>query len=168
MRSAQPRSPSRWPWIAAWSGGLLLSLFDHELASAVDFAVQECFFRGEATNVGVWLIDSDAMVPRLVFYLGPKWLTIAAIVGLGLWLLSDRLRGRPVDRWVEARWRLLLVLICVSAMVGLIKRYSGVWCPKELIRYGGEHAYRLLLQGRADGPQLGQCFTGGRASAGFA
>ena len=107
MGSVQPRSASRWPWIAAWTAGLLLSLLVHERAPAVDFAVQDWFFQGEAKNVGVWLIDSDAMAPRLLFYVGPKWLTITAIVSLGMWLLSDRLRGRPVDRWVEARWRLL-------------------------------------------------------------
>jgi membrane-associated PAP2 superfamily phosphatase len=63
-------------------------------------------------------------------------------------------------------------MICLGlfpTLIGLIKKYSGLHCPSELTRYGGDHAYRKIFSARpTDAADLGDCCPAGPASGGFA
>lgn len=150
--------------MSVWILGLLASVLIHE-CTRLDFWVQD-FFYDQST--GLWWIAARDALPRFCFYLLPKWTMIALTIALAAWVASDRLRKRHRTRNWHARLALLICLVAVPLIVGLIKRYSGVWCPAELTRYGGDHAFRLLFQSRPVGQKIGHCFPAGHASAGFA
>lgn len=151
-------------WATIWSMGLLVSLLIHE-CTRLDFVVQEFFF---SRITGNWWVSSRDMLPRVVFYLLPKWFMIAFTVALGIWLAWDRVRNFHKTRAWHARLALLICLILTPLIVGLVKRYSGVWCPSELTQYDGNHTFRILFQARPEGQTVGHCFPAGHASAGFA
>lgn len=152
-----------WISLAAWLLGLLASLYIHDF-TRLDFVVQDLFYRAESQR---WLVDSDAPLPRLVFYRMPKWFMIAAISGLAVWLVGLRVRG-IMSTAGRSCWMMLLCLTVVPAIVGLMKKYSGVWCPSELVRYGGSHTFHLLFAARPAGVAVGCNFPAGHATAGFA
>lgn len=151
-------------WVAWWTAGLLASLLIHECTS-LDFVVQNIVY---SQSTGNWWVSSRDMLPRVVFYLLPKWFMITFTIALGLWVVYDRLRKRHQTRQWYARLVLFLSLILTPLIVGLIKHYSGVWCPSELTQYGGDHTFRLLFQLHPLDEQVGHCFPAGHASAGFA
>lgn len=153
-----------WLWMSVWIAGLVVSVIIHEW-SMLDFWIQDFFYNTQTSN---WLVAARDPLPRFMFYLLPKWGMISTTVALGFWLGSDLLGKRYRSRECRARLVLFLTLICTPLVVGLIKRYSGVWCPAELTRYGGEHVYRMLFQSRSLDEKVGHCFPGGHASAGFA
>lgn len=164
ISSTHSESHSRWLWIALWAAGLLASVLVHEWTS-LDFWVQNFFY---SNQTGDWLIASRDQLPRMVFYLLPKWSMIAITIALGCWLATDLFTKRLDTRECRGRFLLFICLIATPLVVGLIKRYSGVWCPSELTQYGGDHTFRLLFQSQPHGVKTGHGFPGGHASAGFA
>ena len=93
------------------------------------------------------------------------------MVSAGVLLVSlvlDRVHRRAEPYASRRRFFLLLCLILIPLAVAICKRYSGMFCPAELTRYGGKHALRMLFQARPPGVKIGHCFPGGHASAGFA
>lgn len=147
---------------------LVATLFAFEI-SDVDLWLQDFLYwpgRGE------WILSKQAKIPRVLFYHAPK----IALILFAVWVLFSLLvpRSWKMRRWLSARpgRELIYLLIClglVPAAIGAIKKVSGIHCPSELSRYGGEHAYRKLFSTRPKDPhELGHCFPAGHASGGFA
>lgn len=137
-------------------------------ATSLDFAVQDRL-HDPATHA--WPVDALSPVPRLVFYDGPK----AAIIALGAGLLvllagPARWRARVgVDRarLVAA----IAVMAVVPTLVGFLKARSDVFCPTQLVRYGGTQERRVPFTPRPEAEEharRGHCWPAGHASGGFA
>ena len=82
------------------------------------------------------------------------------------WLAS--MRG-----WLPAHWRgplgyLLATLLTTAVVLGMLKRYSGVDCPWDLLRYGGTHPYLPLFSGQTNNDPPGTCFPAAHAGVGYA
>lgn len=123
-----------------------------------------------------WRVAKQDVLPRVIFYTGPK--VVMGITGglLIAWLLFP-VRWRP--KWLrqfELPWpkrRLWLVLFClaiVPATIGLMKRRSDLYCPWSIDRYGGDRPHLHFFDALpADyPPDCGRCFPAGHASGGFA
>ena len=147
---------------------LVATLFALE-TSGLDLWLQDFLYSSDRRE---WLLSKQAKVPRVLFYHGPK----IALILFAVWLLFSLIvpRSWKTRRWLSARptRELIYLLIClglVPAAIGAIKKVSGIHCPSELSRYGGEHPYRNLFSRRPKDPdQLGHCFPAGHASGGFA
>lgn len=157
----------------AGSLGLLAGVFALFQFTDLDVRVQDhCY---DFTNHR-WLVEKQAVWPRMIFYTGPK---IAMAVAGGLlivWLLLP-VRWRPKSlRGFELPWpkyRLWLVLLCLAIVpmtVGLMKRRSDLYCPWSIDRYGGDRPHLHFFDALpADyPPDCGRCFPAGHASGGFA
>ena len=134
----------------------------------LDLALQDHFFNFETRR---WLVDEKEPLGRLFFYNGPKALVwVIALTTLTLALGPARWRGR----WLLNRrglWLGVLVIATVPALAGLGKKYTNIFCPSEIRRYGGDVAYaRLCDPYPADDlpTRRGGCFPAGHASGGFA
>lgn len=69
-------------------------------------------------------------------------------------------------------WRRPLVYLLVAsllstAVVGMLKRWTDMDCPWDLLRYGGDKVYYGLFAQRPSGMGRGICFPAGHASAGY-
>lgn len=134
----------------------------------LDLWLQDHFY---SAATGRWVVDAKEPVGRLVFYNGPK--ALVWIVALATLVLA----AGPV-RWREklalnrrGLWLGVLVIATVPALAGLGKKYTNVFCPSEIRRYGGDVAYaRLCEPYPADErpTRRGGCFPAGHASGGFA
>ncbi len=144
--------------------GLIASITIHETTS-LDMFVQDRLYDAQRDQ---WVVDKNAPLPRLFFYNLPKYTVAGLGVVLVVSLILDRVHGRAETFASRQRFFLLLCLIFIPLAVAIIKRYSGVFCPAELTRYGGKQALRMLFQSRPPGAEVGHCFPGGHASAGFA
>lgn len=151
-------------WLLLFSiTGLIVSVALHE-TTGLDRWVQDSLYDFQA---GRWVVDKNAPVPRLFFYNLPKFSVVGVGALLVVSLILDRVRGRADTYESRRRFYLVLCLILIPVTVALWKRYSGVFCPAELTWYGGRHDFRLLFQSRPAGVEVGHCFPGGHASAGF-
>lgn len=154
---------SLWITLALLAGVLVLFEF-----TELDLALQDHFYNFETRR---WVVDEKAPLGRLVFYNGPKALVwIFALTTLALAAGPARWR----EKWGVNRrglWLGVLVIATVPALAGLGKKYTNIFCPSEIRRYGGDVAYVKLCepQPRDDpAPRRGGCFPAGHASGGFA
>lgn len=160
-----PAVSNRALWVAL---GLLagsLALFEF---TNVDLWLQDHFYHPETRR---WLVDARDPVGRIVFYNGPKaliWvialsvLTLAA--GPARW--REKFQFNPRGLWLA-----VLVIATVPALAGIGKKYTNVFCPSEIRRYGGDVAYAKLCEPFPDNDRparRGGCFPAGHASGGFA
>lgn len=134
----------------------------------LDLALQDLCYNFETRR---WVVDAKDPLGRAIFYNGPKvlvWvialsaLTLAA--GPARWREKFRLNRRGL-------WLAVLVIATVPALAGLGKKYTNVFCPSEVRRYGGDVAYAKLCEPfpEDDRPdRKGGCFPAGHASGGFA
>ena len=152
-------------WVTLGLLAGVLALFEF---TDLDRALQDNFFDFESRR---WLVDAKEPSGRLVFYNGPKALVwIIALTALTLAAGPARWR----ERWQLNRrglWLGVLVIATVPALAGLGKKYTNVFCPSEIRRYGGDVAYAKLCEPfpADDRPaRRGGCFPAGHASGGFA
>ncbi|MEO8366683.1 MAG: phosphatase PAP2 family protein [Pseudoxanthomonas sp.] len=69
--------------------------------------------------------------------------------------------------WRRPLLYLLLATLLAAGLVSLIKRYSNMDCPWDLLRYGGDKAYYGLFEHRPAILGRAACFPAGHASAGY-
>jgi len=156
-----------WPAVALL--GATFALFEF---TSLDLWVQDRCYDFAARR---WLVDGQAPLPRALFYEGPK----AALIVLGVLLLALALapaRWRAALRLpASADRRALLVVVATlatgPALIGIGKSVTNVFCPSEVVRYGGDVPYVRLIECYPPGQQparRGHCFPAGHASGGFA
>lgn len=163
MTRAPGTHRSLWITLALLAGALALFEF-----TELDLALQDRFYNFDTRR---WLVDEKAPLGRLVFYNGPKALVwICALTTLTLAAGPARWREKMgVNR--RGLWLGVLVIATVPALAGLGKKYTNIFCPSEIRRYGGDVAYVKLCEPQPKddpAPRRGGCFPAGHASGGFA
>ncbi|MCA9321941.1 MAG: TolC family protein, partial [Planctomycetes bacterium] len=66
---------------------------------------------------------------------------------------------------------LVACLVTVPVIVGIGKETTGVYCPRQIERYGGSHPYVRVFEANPPslaGAKRGHCFPAGHPSGGFA
>ncbi len=113
-----------------------------------------------------WTLQSGHITQDLLHAAGrqaSKDLWFVLVLVLGASLFAARMR-----QW---RWPLVYLLAATllsTATVGLLKRWTNVDCPWDLLRYGGDKTYYSLFMHRPSMLGHGKCFPAGHASAGYA
>lgn len=78
-----------------------------------------------------------------------------------LWLL----------RWRRSLLLFSLALALIPLCLGGAKKWTNIYCPYQLVEFGGTHGYQRLLEPVNvvnEGLGAGQCFPAGHATGGFA
>jgi membrane-associated PAP2 superfamily phosphatase len=88
------------------------------------------------------------------------WFALVLVLGVSLFVPRMREWRRPLIY-------LLAAALLSTAVVGLLKRWTDMDCPWDLLRYGGDKVYHGLLMHRPSGMRHGTCFPAGHASAGY-
>ncbi|VVS90676.1 phosphatase PAP2 family protein [Desulfoluna spongiiphila] len=138
----------------------------------LDLWVQDRLFNVET---GLWLVDRDAPVPRLLFYTGIK----GAIIAFGVALLvayglSFRKKGGGGSGVFFSRQRCLMMILALSVVpltIASLKDVTNIYCPSQIERYGGDRPYVKLFEpypAACRSCDSGRCFPAGHASGGFA
>lgn len=113
-----------------------------------------------------WSLQS-AQLTQGVLHAGGRQASQLAWLGVLLsWLAAWAYR--PMARWRLPLAHLLLSVLLSTALVGLMKRWTHMDCPWDLLRYGGDKTYYGLLTRLPAGLRSGGCFPAGHASAGYA
>ena len=100
----------------------------------------------------------DGFITQAVLHVGGRrfsalaWLLV--VVGFGASFVHPPLRA-----WRSALGKLALSVLLSTSLVALLKNWTHVACPWDLVRYGG---------GQPEGLGVGRCFPAGHASAGYA
>ena len=121
-----------------------------------------------------WLVDSNDAIPRLLLYTGPKRLLLVTGLLLGIaCFLPTKIRERYLpDETSRRQWLVVMVtLASAPLLISSLKAVTHVFCPYELVRYGGREAYKPTFGRYAKAerpPRFGRGFPAGHASGGFA
>jgi len=84
-----------------------------------------------------WMIDHSSSIWRPFLYEGPKVLIIA----FGLVIIATVARPEWLPLLGFSRREAIFLFLClaaVPAVVGVVREYSGVSCPRVLQQYGGQ------------------------------
>jgi membrane-associated PAP2 superfamily phosphatase len=160
-----PARPNQTLWVALLCLGAVFALFEF---TDLDLKLQDHFYNFETKR---WVVDEKEPVGRLIFYNGPKaliWVVALAVLTVAVGPVAWR-KKLDVDR--RGLWLAVLVIATVPALAGLGKKYTNIFCPSEIRRYGGDVAYAKLCDSYPAGDRplrRGGCFPAGHASGGFA
>lgn len=156
-----------WPAVV-----LLAATFVLFESTPVDLWVQDRCYDFAARR---WLVDGQAPVPRALLYQGPKLaLILFGVALLGLVLGPPRWRAALGLPEAADRRALIVVLATLASgpvLIGLGKSVTNVFCPSEIVRYGGDVPYVSVTECFPPGQRparRGHCFPAGHASGGFA
>ena len=88
------------------------------------------------------------------------WFALVSVLAISAFVPRMREWRRPL-------LYLLLASLLSTAVVGLLKRWTDMDCPWDLLRYGGDKVYHGLFVQRPSAMGHGTCFPAGHASAGY-
>ena len=126
-----------------------------------DFWIADQIFRLEG---GHWTLR-DAWLTSTLLHTAGRQLGILAWLLLAVaWLLSRRAQVPTI--WRNSLAYVLTSVLFSSLLITLLKHNSGVDCPWDLLRYGGQHAYIAPFSASKIG--TGICFPSGHAAVGYA
>lgn len=133
-----------------------------ESGTGLDMLVQRHWYDAVTRT---WTIDAAVHETwRWLFYDGAK----RFVFFVGVLSASLAVWGCASGRRTWFRTGLLMALSCAATplLVSVLKTLTGIYCPRQLLLFGGEAPYRHLLSLFSGGG--GRCFPGGHASGGFA
>lgn len=113
-----------------------------------------------------WTLQNGYVTQDLLHAAGRQaskdmWFALALVLAISLF-------ARPLKRWRRPLAYLLVATLLSTAAVGLLKRWTNMDCPWDLLRYGGDKAYYGLFMHRPSILGHAKCFPAGHASAGYA
>lgn len=113
-----------------------------------------------------WTLQNGYVTQDLLHAAGRQaskdvWFALALVLAISLF-------ARPLKQWRRPLAYLLVATLLSTAAVGLLKRWTNMDCPWDLLRYGGDKAYYGLFTHRPSMLGHAKCFPAGHASAGYA
>jgi len=147
------------------SAACMLLVFE---VTPLDLWLEDGYYRaGKFVGAGNWWLE-------VFSHLWVKWgvIGVAGLVWFKVianWFAQRRDKGGVAGRASDGRrWLVVgLAMLLVPASVGALKHHSGMHCPWDLQRYGGDAPYVKLLDFTPIEPP-GRCFPAGHATTGFA
>lgn len=127
-----------------------------------DLHIADLLFQLEG---GEWALRGAWLTSDLIHDQGRKLFSLMALLllaAIALSYLHPALRPYRRDLWY-----LLICALITVAIVTIMKASTGVDCPWDLQRYGGEQAYVSLLGSLPQGQEPGRCFPAGHASGAY-
>lgn len=113
-----------------------------------------------------WRLQHGFITESLV-HVGGKRLSVLAWLAVGgAWAAS--FACAPLRQWRTPLWQLALSVLLATSAVALLKGWTNVDCPWDLVRYGGSRHYLGLFEHRPANYPVARCFPAGHASAGYA
>lgn len=113
-----------------------------------------------------WSLNHNFVPEQLIHIGGRRMSTLAWISVVLVWLASWRVP--TLRKWRRQSLYLWLSVLLSTALVSTLKRESGLDCPWDLLRYGGDRAYFGWFSSRPAWMPHASCFPAGHASAGYA
>ncbi|MCB1664709.1 MAG: phosphatase PAP2 family protein [Pseudomonadales bacterium] len=114
---------------------------------------------------GSWALRGSWITNDLIHDRGRNLVALMALtLFLGILLSFSMQKFRS---WRRPLLYLLCSALISAAIVGLLKDTTGMDCPWDLDRYGGDKAYVSLLGTRPEGQEPGRCFPAGHASGAY-
>ena len=154
-----------WRNHAWWPLAVLIPVFAIIVGLALDRPIANALYYSVAHG---WIGKGagDFLAHRLMHDSG-RWVIRAIAAGA--------LVGWIVSYWLAslAPWRREIGFVFVAmalaiGIVGLMKNYTNVDCPWDLVGYGGNRPYVEIFADRPDYLPRAQCFPGAHSSSGFA
>jgi membrane-associated PAP2 superfamily phosphatase len=133
-------------------------------AGPVDLRIADSWFYDPAAKAWIgahawWAVD--------LIHTGGGWfIRMVGLIALVIAFAGLRMqRLRPLCR--SAAFVAAALILC-PAVVGGLKQFTNVDCPRDLERYGGSRPYVSLFGERPDELPRARCYPGSHASSGFA
>lgn len=128
-----------------------------------DFTVADALYRLEGSG---WSLKNGLLTETILHKGGRGLSVLASLLVVFAWARSWK--NPELATWRRPLGYLLAATLSAMALVSLIKHESGMDCPWDLVRYGGDRIFIGLLEMRPHSMPRAGCFPAGHASGGFA
>ncbi|CAA6800549.1 MAG: PAP2 family protein [uncultured Sulfurovum sp.] len=147
---------------------LLLSFFILFFGfSSIDMQVQDNFFDYSTHQ---WIVDRELQPYKFIFYDGIKKILILFAFSFLVALVFFR-KNKQIKAYNKGIIIVLLSAILIPFIVGGLKKYTNMPCPKNETHYGGVYPSTKVWESyptRFNQPSSIRCYPAGHASGGFA
>lgn len=114
---------------------------------------------------GDWIGGGTWWAKGLIHTGGVRLVLFIFVTAGALYLASFRFRS--LQAWRRPSLFVALAILICTSLVALLKHYSNVDCPEDLMRYGGDRLYVHIFAAKPEGAARGACFPGGHSSGAF-
>ncbi|HMN44875.1 MAG TPA: phosphatase PAP2 family protein [Povalibacter sp.] len=117
-------------------------------------------------DTGRWLGAHSAWT-NAVLHTGGGWLVRSVVVAvLSMWIAT--FIAEPVRHWRRTAAYFLIAVLLSVGIVGVLKHFTNVDCPWDLLSFGGRFPYVPLFSDRPDALRAAHCFPAAHAGSGYA
>ncbi|BDM65073.1 hypothetical protein NFHSH190041_25250 [Shewanella sp. NFH-SH190041] len=131
----------------------------------LDIWLADNLFRWEGGAAGGWPLRHGFMEQIVLHDWGHKLVVVMALVLL--FATVSAWKWRKLRPYRHGLLYLLLSFLLTVIVVGILKKYTHVNCPWDLLRYGGDQPYVPTFSALPDYVHPGRCFPGGHATGGY-
>lgn len=145
---------------------LVLSIVFFALTT-IDTLIQDTMFNDETHQ---WILDNQLQPYKFIFYDGIKKLLILFALSFLIALIFFRDKA-IIKEYKKGMIIVILSAIIIPLVVGSLKKYTNMPCPKNEIHYGGIYPSTKVWESYPENfTQLDtiRCWPAGHASGGFA
>ncbi len=128
-----------------------------------DFALADALYRLEGS---AWSLK-NGLLTEVILHKGGRWCSVLASV-LAILACVRSWKNPDLAAWRRPLAYLLTATLGSMALISVIKHSSGMDCPWDLVRYGGDRASVGLFEMRPHTMPKAGCFPAGHASGAFA
>lgn len=135
--------------------------------SDIDIVIQDKLFD---IQTHTWLLDRDLQPYKFIFYDGIKKFLIILAISFLIALIFFK-NKKIISSRKKAILTIILSAILVPLIVGGLKRYTNMPCPKNEIHYGGKYIKTKVWEKyppKYQAMKKIKCWPAGHASGGFA
>lgn len=135
----------------------------------IDLILADWLFHWEQLNTAIvdsWPLRHNFITQIILHDYGHKLVVLLAITVLMLTCFAWKQANLYEYRY--GFLYLLISFLLTVVVIGILKKYTHVNCPWDLLRYGGEQVYVPTFESLPDFVKPGRCFPGGHATGGYA
>lgn len=127
-----------------------------------DQAIADLLYSAQGNT---WSARDGWLTSTLIHTWGKRFSILCWLVAALAWAMTWS--GAVHRKWRQPLSYLLATSVLSALLVALLKGQTGMDCPWDLIRYGGDRADIGLLTTRPASMAAAACFPAGHASAGY-
>lgn len=134
--------------------------------SNLDINIQNHFYD---FDLDTWVLDRNDRLARFIFYDGVKALFVVGVLLMIMALLLFR-NSKIIKEYKQGLIIVCLATLLVPSVIGILKAYTNVPCPKDIVHFGGSYPYVTVLSNYPKSfiqSKNIECYPAGHASGGF-
>lgn len=130
---------------------------------SLDLKLADMIFQGGGN---AWILRENWITEDLIHQGGRNLVALLLLTLIGL--IASTYLKQDLKQYRTGLWYILVTALISALLVNILKQTTGLDCPWDLSRYGGNKVFLGFFENNYLNQDVGRCFPAGHASAAYA